>query len=284
MAIGVPGWPELAAWTASMDRVRIVLMQVASSGWRWYLISGLLSTATVMDVPLKDFGPARGPLWGPRRLGCRFYRGSRAAIQVVRSARRRLRVVPAADVGDHLDRLGGTPGVRFIFEDGGDRAQHRVDDPPRLLHVIFPREQGGIALHGLAQQPLVCAHLVAGRVMARQQLLRPAGHGLLGAHDHGPDRDRHVGVEAEPEIVGHELGGREDRRWPAELGEHLGAREGQILAGPDGDGDTLPAPGMDLEPQGGEGLDLRVGGDPLLVAVAPELPADDPAGVERSDG
>src|SRR5262245_21318054 len=24
--MGVPGWPELAAWTASMDRVRMVLM------------------------------------------------------------------------------------------------------------------------------------------------------------------------------------------------------------------------------------------------------------------
>ena len=25
-AIGVPGWPELAAWTASIDSVRMVLM------------------------------------------------------------------------------------------------------------------------------------------------------------------------------------------------------------------------------------------------------------------
>jgi hypothetical protein len=29
-AIGVPGCPELAAWTASIDSVRIVLMHVAS--------------------------------------------------------------------------------------------------------------------------------------------------------------------------------------------------------------------------------------------------------------
>src|SRR5262245_15250670 len=32
MAIGVPGWPELAACTASMDRVRMVLMASRSSG------------------------------------------------------------------------------------------------------------------------------------------------------------------------------------------------------------------------------------------------------------
>ena len=30
MAIGVPGCPELAAWTASMDSVRIVLIQIMS--------------------------------------------------------------------------------------------------------------------------------------------------------------------------------------------------------------------------------------------------------------
>src|SRR5947207_15988414 len=32
MAIGVPGWPELAAWTASIARVRMVLMHFRSSG------------------------------------------------------------------------------------------------------------------------------------------------------------------------------------------------------------------------------------------------------------
>src|SRR5947209_17052448 len=32
MAMGVPGWPELAAWTASMARVRMVLMAVCSTG------------------------------------------------------------------------------------------------------------------------------------------------------------------------------------------------------------------------------------------------------------
>ena len=52
MAIGVPGCPELAAWTASMARVRIVLMQVASSGCRCDLIAGLLSIGTLMLYPL----------------------------------------------------------------------------------------------------------------------------------------------------------------------------------------------------------------------------------------
>ena len=52
MAIGVPGWPELAAWTASIERVRIVLMQVASSGCRSDLIAWvrLCSTEAAMSA------------------------------------------------------------------------------------------------------------------------------------------------------------------------------------------------------------------------------------------
>ncbi len=33
-AMGVPGWPLLAAWTASMDKVRIVLM----ANWRMFWV------------------------------------------------------------------------------------------------------------------------------------------------------------------------------------------------------------------------------------------------------
>ena len=35
MAIGVPGWPELAFWIASIDSVRIVLMQSVSRSVAW---------------------------------------------------------------------------------------------------------------------------------------------------------------------------------------------------------------------------------------------------------
>ena len=41
MAIGVPGWPELAACTASIDRVRMVLMHSRSR-------SGLSATAAFL--------------------------------------------------------------------------------------------------------------------------------------------------------------------------------------------------------------------------------------------
>jgi hypothetical protein len=61
MAMGVPGCPELAAWTASIARVRIVLMQVASSGCRSDLITGFLSTALAMK--LSPFGCLHQHLW-----------------------------------------------------------------------------------------------------------------------------------------------------------------------------------------------------------------------------
>ena len=51
MAIGVPGWPESAAWIASMDSVRIVLMQRSSSGCLRALILGFLSPRIVSGLP-----------------------------------------------------------------------------------------------------------------------------------------------------------------------------------------------------------------------------------------
>src|SRR5438093_12647190 len=35
MAIAVPGWPEFACWTASIARVRIVLIE----SWSWFTLS-----------------------------------------------------------------------------------------------------------------------------------------------------------------------------------------------------------------------------------------------------
>ena len=43
----------------------------------------------------------------------------------------------------------GSPAARFVGVRRDVRAQHRIDDAPRLLNVIFAREQRGIALHGL---------------------------------------------------------------------------------------------------------------------------------------
>ena len=171
MAMGVPGWPELAAWTASMESVRMVLMHVASSGWRCDLISGLCSTATVMDAPsvLKPGGAGQSAILC--RFGCRIYRDFRRH-NTSRLARPRLGIVPAADVGDHMVGLCRPPGVGLVFEDGVIVLEHRVDDAPRLLDVVLACEQRGVSLHGFAQQPFVRTHLFGGRVAADEQLRR----------------------------------------------------------------------------------------------------------------
>ena len=61
-------------------------------------------------------------------------------------------------------------------------------------------------------------------------------------------------------------------------------RHGEALAGADVERDALPPPRIDAEPDGGEGLDLRIGGDAALLAIAAELSAHDVAGLERGDG
>src|SRR5437868_5385569 len=66
MAIGVPGWPELAACTASIDRVRMVLTASLSIGD--FSLETVIPVVTVMGVipgvkgtaSLADAAPALG--------------------------------------------------------------------------------------------------------------------------------------------------------------------------------------------------------------------------------
>ena len=71
------------------------------------------------------------------------------------------------------------------------------------------------------------------------------------------------------------------RRRPAEPDDHLRAGHRQALPGADVERHALPAPGVDLQLQRGIGLHLRVRRDPLLLAVAAELAADDAPRVQR---
>ena len=63
----------------------------------------------------------------------------------------------------------------------------------------------------------------------------------------------------------------------------LGRRFGQAFSGPDQERHITPAPRVDLEPDRGERLDLRVGSDPFFLAIARVLAADDTVGLERAD-
>ena len=66
--------------------------------------------------------------------------------------------------------------------------------------------------------------------------------------------------------------------------EDLAHRLGQALARPHDEGHAGPAPGVDVQPHRGEGLDRRVLGHAGLVAVAAELAAHDVGLAQRGHG
>ena len=89
--------------------------------------------------------------------------------------------------------------------------------------------------------------------------------------DHRPDRDDLLGIESNADIIMRmverlvgdvALGGR------VEADHDLGGRLGQALAGSNQERHISPAPRVDQQPDRGEGLDLRIGGDPFFLAVA----------------
>src|SRR5262245_55369214 len=85
-----------------------------------------------------------------------------------------LRVGPAARGHDTLLDLGWPPRAGLVVVDRRARLQHRIDDTPRLFHVILAREQGGVALHRVTQHPLVGIHLVRVGVTGSHHLSRRA--------------------------------------------------------------------------------------------------------------
>src|SRR5438876_537770 len=54
IAIGVPGWPELAFWTASIDRVRMVLMHNQSSDSCFVPSSGNAAGGGAASMPVRE--------------------------------------------------------------------------------------------------------------------------------------------------------------------------------------------------------------------------------------
>src|SRR5271157_6559507 len=74
-----------------------------------------------------------------------------------------------------------------------------------------------------------------------------------------------------------------DSRRLAESGEHLRARPRQAFTGTDVEGDSLPAPRIDLQSHCSEGLYLRVRRHPFLFAVVAELPANEILLFQRRD-
>ena len=65
--------------------------------------------------------------------------------------------------------------------------------------------------------------------------------------------------------------------------QHFGAGHRQVLSRANVKRHALPAPGIDLELQSGERLDLRIGRDALFLPIAAELPPDQVVRLDRRD-
>src|SRR5262249_2674900 len=75
-----------------------------------------------------------------------------------------------------------------------------------------------------------------------------------------------------------------DTRRPAQADHDFRAGYGQRLPGADVERHALPAPGVDVEPQGGKGFYLRIRCHAGFFAVPPELTADQVSRLQRRDG
>src|SRR5262249_19708297 len=101
-----------------------------------------------------------------------------------------------------------------------------------------------------------------------------ADHLLLLVHHRQPKGRRDFGADAEAEVVLRRSAGGKDSRRPAHADHDLRAGHGQRLAGPNVKRHTLPAPGIDVQLQRGEGFDFRIRRDAVLLQIATKLATD----------
>src|SRR5215831_8596974 len=111
-------------------------------------------------------------------------------------------------------------------------------------------------------------------MLTGEQLYRFADHLLLLVHHRQTKGSRDFGADAESEIVLRGSAGGKDSRRPAQTDHNLRGGHGQRLAGPNVKRHTLPAPGVDVQLQRGEGFDFRIRRHALLLQVATKLAAD----------
>src|SRR5438309_1679386 len=111
MAIGVPGWPEFAAWTASMARVRMVLMHFKSRDGETLMgpprlrVRERLRVVPVLGRPVA-YKPA-APRWQPKTLADQVCRqGRRSGLCHLRKARKLSKLSPTC----RGHRADSTPG------------------------------------------------------------------------------------------------------------------------------------------------------------------------------
>src|SRR5256884_1105808 len=170
-------------------------------------------------------------------------------------------------------RLLRSPRARLVLVDGRAGLQDWIDDSTGLCDVVLPGEQGGVSVHGVAQHALVRVHLIGAREPWPRHLRGLADRFLTRRDDVRADGDRDVGTDPKAAVVRLEIEAVIHRGRLAESDDDLRARHGQALSGADVEGHTLPAPGIDLQSQGGERLHRGIRRHAFLRSVAAKLSA-----------
>src|SRR5581483_219973 len=222
-AIGVPGCPEFAACTASIDRVRMVLI----ASW-----SG--SVAGMISAPCLSLSEPAG----------------------ISSSEALPRVVPSPARFRQVIGLGRPPRPRLVQMDGTRVAENRLYDAPRLLHTVFPRKEGWMAVDRITEQAFIRVHSVdTEHFVVRESEIYGACRNLATRHLRlQGDADALVPTaEPKPQVVrmgnGHVRVSEEQPRRLAELHDGLETGRGEALSGPNVEGHPGPAPGFDGEPE-----------------------------------
>ncbi len=121
------------------------------------------------------------------------------------------------------------------------------------------------------------------RAFHRDQFNRFASHFRIRGLDHHAVRDGHFRTDPKTEMIRLYAVCWKDTGWPPQPDQEFRAGGRQALAGPDVKGNALPAPGIDLEPQGRKRLCLRIGRDSLFRSISAKLPANNVVLTERRD-
>src|SRR6185295_78975 len=268
------GMPRSRAWRSVTADVGT---QVTRSPTRTRAPSCATNAAAAWPEPR----PTRAPsvTSASARASTAVSAGSSAATVIAPTISAR-RAVPSPDVRRQRGGLGRPPAPGVVLVHRRPRSEDRIDDGPRRLDRVLAREERRIARHRVAEQPLVRVHLVRLGAMQDLELRRLGDHLLARPLGAGPDRDPHAGAQLEVDVV--RLPRREPaERRPPERDLHLGRGGGETLPGADEERHAVPPPGVDVQTDRGEGLDLRIGRDALLLPVSAELPAHDVLGGER---
>ena len=177
--------------------------------------------------------------------------------------------------------LARSPGVRLVFKDRRARFEHRINDSPRLFYIVLACKQGRVALHGVAQQPLVGVHLLCTGLTARYHFRALANVILSRSNNIQGERERDLGTKPQPEVVPRQIESLIHRRRLLQPDNDFCTRHGKAFSSPDIERNPFPAPGIDLELQRRKGFHLGVLRNAFLVSVATELPANNALLVQR---